>query len=228
VDDYHLRQFHVSYESTDAFFTFLLNSLPKDEQPSLILDVGCGAGANTYRISNIFTNGKIIGIDNNLELISYANQHNLYKSNIDFKLADIFELNYTGVDGIIAIQTMSWIPSNDMYSPIEAMLRLNPKWICFSSLGFIGNAEAEVKVTNFSESGCWSSPYNILSNNKIIELAKSYNYNVTNIEPYIPKFPIINTNSGMGSYTRELADGSLSIFSGPIHLPWFFYYLQLF
>ena len=228
MDDYHLRQYQMSYESSNTFFDFLINSISKHSlnDSGLILDVGCGAGANTQRISKIFTNSKIIGIDNETELINYANLQNTMNSNVNFEVADIFQVKYNSISGIVAIQTISWIPSNSMYDPIEALLKLNPKWICFSSLGFNGNAEAEVKINNFSESGFWSSPYNILSNPKIIELAKSYNYDLVNLISYVPKLPIINANSGMGSYTKKMADGGLSIFSGPLYLPWFFYFLE--
>ena len=227
MDDYHLRQYQMPYESSNAFFDFLVSSIPGNalNDSSLIIDVGCGAGANTFRLSKIFTNSKIIGIDNNTELINYASQQNTVNLNISFEVADIFHINYPDISGITAIQTISWIPSNNMYYPIEALLKLNPRWICFSSLGFNGNAEAEIKVTNFSESGSWNSPYNVCSNSKIIELAKSYNYNLTNLKPYIPKLPIVSANSGMGSYTQKMANGELSIFSGPLYLPWFFYYL---
>ena len=228
MDDYHLRQYQISYESSNAFFDFLVSSIPTNalNDSGLILDVGCGAGANTHRISTIFANSNIIGIDNETELINYASRQNTPNLNINFEVADIFQINYTNISGIIAIQTVSWIPSNNMYDPIEVLLKLNPKWICFSSLGFNGNAEAEIKVTNFSESGSWNSPYNILSNPKIIELAKSYNYNSIRIIPYVPELPIINANSGMGSYTQKMGDGTLSIFSGPLYIPWFFYYLE--
>jgi SAM-dependent methyltransferase len=218
----------MSYESSDTFFDFLISSISKHSlnDSGLILDVGCGAGANTQRISKIFTNSKIIGIDNETELINYARLQNTSNSNVNFEVADIFQIKYNSINGIVAIQTISWIPSNSMYDPIEALLKLNPKWICFSSLGFNGNAEAEVKINNFSESGFWSSPYNILSNPKIIELAKSYNYDLVNLISYVPKLPIFNANSGMGSYTKKMADGGLSIFSGPLYLPWFFYFLE--
>lgn len=229
MDQYHLRQYDLPYESSNFFFDFLQSSLSIDlvNNTRLILDVGCGAGANTYKLSNIFKNSNVVGIDNNIELIAYANQQNKTNTGIKFEVADIFNLDFKAIDGITAIQTLSWISSDNIYDPLEALLRLNPKWICFSSLGFDGNAEANIKITNFSESGFWTSPYNVLSNPKIINLAKSYFYELTNIKSYIPKIPIINSNSGMGSYTVKLADGTLSIFSGPLNLPWFYYFLEL-
>lgn len=211
MDQYHQRQYCSTYESTVSLFDFLKNSISSSAfaDTKKILDVGCGAGANTFKLSEYFNSSSIIGIDNNLELIEYAKQNNKSGSNIVFELQDLFNIKYNNVDGIIAIQTISWVPSDDIYDSLEALLNIRPRWICFSSLGFDGNADAAITITNFSESGFWMSPYNILSNNKIVNLAKKFSYSVIKIEPYVPKNAIVNTNSGMGSYTKALADGSL-------------------
>jgi glutamate synthase (NADPH/NADH) large chain len=58
---------------------------------------------------------------------------------------------------------------------------------------------------------------------KLLDLAKD---SLVNQKETYAELPIINANSGMGSYTQKMADGTLSIFSGPLYIPWFFYYLE--
>jgi hypothetical protein len=55
-------------------------------------------------------------------------------------------------------------------------------------------------------------------------LALKQGYSVSRIEEYSPPHKILNHSSGMGSYTVEFKDGQIGLFSGPLFLPWYFYF----
>lgn len=229
MNEYHTKQYHTEYESTQRFFDFLELGLKlsKFGPPKSILDIGCGAGANTSRLAQKFIGSDICGIDIDSELIEYANKINggLYP-NLEFKSGDLLESDIDGYEGITLIQTLSWIPSQDIYLPFESVLQKNPKWVAFSSLGYEGKAQATINILDFSEEKSWSTPYNILSNHMIREKAHVHGYEEVLIERYVPKKSISTQSNGMGSFTRMVDSEELIIFSGPLYLPWYFYFYK--
>jgi SAM-dependent methyltransferase len=229
MNDYHVRQYHTEYESTRRFMSFLDQGLElaNFEPPASILDIGCGAGANTTRLARKFINSQVCGIDLDSELIKYALKMNSESTpNLDFQVGDLFEYELSDYEGVTAIQTISWVSAEDMYLPFERVLLNQPKWFAFSSLGFEGKAQARIEVEDFSDVHSWSTPYNILSNILLREKANSLGYEEVIISSYHPNDPIIKVAEGMGSHTRVLDSNQLILFSGPLYLPWYFYFFK--
>jgi SAM-dependent methyltransferase len=229
MDIYHERQYSLEYDSTKLFRIFLASALDSNNYgaPQRLLDIGCGGGANTRRIADWYAASTIKGIDNNFELIDYAISRNTdLAPRVSFETKSLLELRPGDALGwgVIAIQTLSWIPCDDLYEPLRRTFELGAEWICFSALGFDGDVEASILINDFSNKKAWSSPYNILSNTKIIALALEHGYSISRIEEYSPPHKILNHSSGMGSYTAEFKDGRIGLFSGPLFLPWYFYF----
>jgi SAM-dependent methyltransferase len=229
MDNYHERQYDTEYDSTKLFRIFLASSLNSHDYtaPQSLLDIGCGAGSNTRRIADWYPASTIKGIDNNPNLIDYAHKKNEdLATRMSFSSSSLFDLTPGEAigSGIISIQTLSWIPCDDLYEPLRHIFGLGADWVCFSALGFVGNVDASIQVNDFSSDKAWSTPYNIFSNNKITNLALHNGYSISNIQEYSPPCNIISSSNGMGSYTEEFADGRLRIFSGPLYLPWYFYF----
>jgi trans-aconitate methyltransferase len=197
------------------------------ELPKSIVDIGCGAGANTARLARKFASTGIRGLDINDDLIAFAKKMNAgVLPNLNFEKGNLFDLELEGNEGVTAIQTISWVPAKDMYLPFESVLQKKPQWFAFSSLGYEGKAHARIEVEDFSESTPWATPYNILSNVVLREKAKISGYEEVAIYPYFPTEPIDSTARGMGSHTRVLDSSQLVLFSGPLYLPWYFYFFK--
>jgi len=230
MNDYHLRQYHTEYESTRRFMSFLDNAinLANFHVPVSIVDLGCGAGANTARLARKFTDSQVCGIDLDAELINFALKMKNERGapNLDFQVGDLLECELSDYEGVTAIQTISWVPAKDMYLPFERVLKKQPKWFAFSSLGFDGKAQARIEVEDFSDNESWSTPYNVLSNVVLREKARLLGYEEVVISPYHPTEPILKAAEGMGSHTRVLDSGQLVLFSGPLYLPWYFYFFK--
>ena len=229
MDDYHERQYDTEYDSTKLFRIFLATSLSSHDYkaPQSLLDIGCGAGSNTRRIADWYPASTVKGIDNDSALIDYALKKNEdLAPRMNFCASSLFDLEPGDAlgSGITAIQTLSWIPCNDLYKPVRHIFGLGADWVCFSALGFAGNVDASIKVNDFSSDKAWSTPYNIFSNNKVANLALDFGYSISKIQEYSPPRNIVSSSNGMGSYTEEFKDGRLRIFSGPLYLPWYFYF----
>ena len=93
-------------------------------KPNSILDVGCGPGNSTSVLNNIFTNARILGVDNSETMIQKASQT---YPDIDFKLCDVTsELDkMDNYDVIFSNACLQWIPDHKNFIP-KLMNKLNP------------------------------------------------------------------------------------------------------
>ena len=67
---YHKIQFKKIYRSTKLFLKFLERNFIFNNK--IIIDLGCGAGANTIFMAKKYKKAIIIGLDNNKKLIAFA------------------------------------------------------------------------------------------------------------------------------------------------------------
>lgn len=107
-----------------------------------VLDIGCGDGKNTSEIAKLLPKGKIIGIDNSPEMITFAQK--LFPSekypNIFFKLMDARHLTLmTQFDVVFSNATLHWMSEHEkVLQGISALLKPHGKILL--QMGGKGNA----------------------------------------------------------------------------------------
>src|SRR5690606_12440063 len=81
-------------------------------QPGMtVLDVGCGTGAITSGIAEIVgPSGRVIGIDNNPDLIEKARQNYKNTPGLTFEIADIYNLPFQNkFDIVTSARVLQWL-----------------------------------------------------------------------------------------------------------------------
>ncbi len=227
---YHKNQYKKIYRSTKLFLKFIENQ--EKINGKTIIDVGCGAGANTLYMAKSFKKSKIIGLDKDRELINHANKIvkiNKIK-NCEFYNCDIKQIKKIRkkiprkIDIVLSFHVMSFL---DIWYDefLKKTIQLNPKTIAHSSLFYDGFAELKIYATDFSKNDFNGSYYNIFSFKKIEDFLKKRNF--YNFKKKIMEIDINlkkPKHGGMGSYTLNLKNNKKILKSGPISLPWGYFY----
>jgi len=232
VDDfYHERQFKEPYRSTIAFCDWLEKSryLNKSIQ-ARILDVGAGQGANIFYMAKKYPECKLVGIDINNSIVKKGNEffHSKAINNCSLEVGDLYNFSdeyISKFDGIVSIHTLSWLP--EYKKPIEAMAKLNPKWIALSALFYDGEVSCTIQMKDFTTPKPGrpfrESFYNIYSLNHIQQLFKELGFSEFNYIPFEIDIDLPRPESkGRGTYTKKLENGHRIQISGPLLQPWYF------
>jgi len=223
--EYHMKQWIEPKESTKAFSEFFSSELYKSKS---VIDLGTGAGAATYYLANRNPGTDFIGVDHSKELIDSAKKtsREFNLRNLSFDTGDWFNLNkkWGGVDGVISLQTLSWLP--EMRNPMTQIFKvIKPHWIGLSSLFYEGDISCRIEV--FEHSRSRKTFYNVYSLKELNRLALEYGYEIVksnrfDIEIDIPKSPNIDL---MGTFTEKIEKSAnykrLQI-SGPLLMNWYF------
>ena len=224
--EYHEKQFNEPYRSTIAFCDWLeTTGLMNSDSNIKILDLCSGAGANLYYMSQRYRKSVFVGIDINPYLVDTGNAffNKMGAHSCRLTVGDICNIDAQGFDGIISLQSLSWLP--EIEQPIQSMARVGAKWIAASSLFYNGLVSCKTEVTEYDTHHDPSriTYYNVYS----IPVVKDYfgvcGYNVCGVKPFemdidLPK-PI---NAGLGTYTEKTAEGERLQISGPLLMPWHF------
>lgn len=226
---YHEIQYKEPYRSTVFFCDYLKELELIDENSELkILDLCAGEGANMFYMSQIFPKCDYFGIDLNLDLVKWGNEHLKDVNNVKLAKGDIYNLNkeYIGnFDGIIMLQTLLALP--DYKVAIKKMIDLNPKWIAISSLFYEGNLNCKINVQDFTRPSenkdFFEFYYQIYSISIIKEFFEENNFKSFYYKPFEIDIDLEPPESkGIGTYTKKLEDGKRLQFSGPILMSWYF------
>ncbi len=223
--EYHMKQWNEPKESTKAFLEFFSNELSMSKS---IIDIGAGAGAATYYLANKNSGTEFIGVDLSKELIDCAKKtsREFNLTNLSFDTGDWFNLDkkWVGVDGVISLQTLSWLP--EMRNPMTQIFEvIKPDWIGLTSLFYEGDISCKIEV--FEHSRSRKTFYNVYSLKELNRLAVSYGYEIVksnrfDIKIDIPKPTDIDR---MGTFTEKIEGSSgykrLQI-SGPLLMNWYF------
>lgn len=221
-------QLETPYFSTVAFCDFILNNRGLADGTS-VLDIGTGIGANLHYFNRRCPNVKFTGADNNAQKIDEARQlADLRELNdISFETLDWFALpsEYCNrFDGIINIHTLCCFKHVDV--AIEALCKLEPKWVAFNSLFWPGDLDVMIHIRDHNNSyltdGNPEGDFNIFSLNRLAAVFNRQGYDVV-AEPFFPPEPIPRkTSVDRGTYTIKTEMHDRTQFSGPVHLPWHF------
>lgn len=224
--DYHERQFKTPYRSTVAFAKWLKSlGLPKPE--TTVADVGCGMGAALNYLAGEFPKTTFRGIEISERLVTLGKKL-VDKTNASLCIGDLYELDSTQkhtYDGIISLQTLSWLPN--FQEPLKAMCALHPNWIGLSSLFYDGPVNCNIEVQDYTqplENQSYKREfYNIYS----LPLVEDYLNGLGYCDFSFQKFDLDvdlkpPANNGMGTYTETLASGARLQISGPLLMSWYF------
>jgi len=226
--DYHLKQWNNPKRSTVSFQDFISKKI---QSSANILDLGCGAGASTAFIARHAINCHFHGLDLSSDLINIGNRNSILFNikNISFSKGNIYELNYySGVDGVISLQTLSWLP--DYQEPIiEFIDKISPKWMAFSSLFYEGDISCRIEVTEHARDR--KTFYNVYSLKEFNRFLGNYGYSITEYKKFLIDIDINkDTNLDvMSTYTQRTIDDSEEIrlqISGPLLMNWYFVMIE--
>jgi len=105
----HVGQWKSPKRSTVPFAAFIEARARASRR---IVDLGCGAGAALSQLAAAHPHVEFVGIDVSPKLIGFANalSEGGQSPNVTFVIDDWFELQcYPAVDGVISLQTLSWL-----------------------------------------------------------------------------------------------------------------------
>lgn len=231
VNDYHEKQYSQVYRSTVRFCDWLAEKgLINVNKTIRIADIGTGQGANIYYMANRFPEAEFTGIDLNPTLVDLGNAFFKSKSQTNCMLVegDLYDLDTSHrgrYDGLVSLQTLSWLP--DYKEPLEKMADLGPEWIALTSLFYEGDISCKIEVKDYTSvndnMNYKESYYNIYSLSKVQDCLRkkgftSFEYIPFEIDTDLPK----DSRKGMGTYTERLEDGRRLQISGPLLMNWYF------
>ncbi|MGI8509537.1 MAG: class I SAM-dependent methyltransferase [Gemmatimonadaceae bacterium] len=228
---YHEGQFQEPYRSTVMFSDWLIAQGVLDEsRRSRVLDVGAGLGANVAYMGQRFTTSDITGLELNPELVVQGNARLMHAhlSNCQLITGNLYRLNEVcnnEYDGVVSLQTLSWLP--EYKAAVGSIASCGAEWIAFSSLFFEGHVSCKIEITdhalNLSDEEPRRTFYNIYSLPEVTETLRRSGYpNVSFIPFEIDRDLPRPTHGGMGTYTEKLESGHRLQRSGPLLMPWYF------
>ena len=225
VLSYHTEQWKKPKQQTVEFSNFIS---PVVKRNSKIIDLGCGAGAATYFIAKNFADSNFLGIDKDPNLIKIANDEIAHASdvtNLRYRVGDFENLsNYSGVDGIISLQTLSWL---DGYEKMleDVYVKLSPEWIAVTSLFYPGNISAKTDIIEHANAR--TIHYNTYSIPEIEKFSRHFKYTLSDSINFEIDFDISppKNKDRMGTFTSLMLNGESTKriqFSGPLLMNWYF------
>lgn len=228
--DYHVKQIMNPYRSTEVFVDWIADEI-LCEGGGRILDMACGAGANTMYMANRFRESKFIGMDINRELIEFGNMQ--IKERCEFDNCQLFEGDWFHMeqkwigefDGVISFQTLLMFP--DYREALKKLAELQPRWIAVSSLFYEGDIEYTIRFKDYYRPGDGKDYsvvyYNIHSMIRFKEYMKELGYSDFRAIPFDIDIDIPKTdNLDIGTYTVKTTTGKRLQMSAAMMMPWHF------
>jgi SAM-dependent methyltransferase len=219
------------YESTIQFEKFI-NENKGFENIKTVLDAGCGIGSNSYFFSKKNPSINFVGGDYRKKNIEEAKKILSSRKNNKIKFINYNILkpskNLVHVfDGIICIHTFCTFKNSK--NVITSLCKLKPKWIAINSLFYEGPIETLIHIRDAKIDYKDSDPdgdFNIFSIPKVKKQFLKNGYRIK----FVPFFPQKKLNmpkdKSRGSYTVKTSFNKNTIFSGPVHLPWYFIFAK--
>lgn len=203
----------------------------KSFKDNYICDLGCGAGsALDYLLcegNKIFTRG--YGIDISPEVIALGKRilNERKTENCELVTGDIFYLDKSLIgrfDGVISLQTFNILP--DYRGIAKAMCALSPLWIAFSTLGFEGMIDYNIKLYDYTKDkdGSYAEVfYNIYSLPLLKKYFEELGYSHFIYKEFEMDIDLPYTNKmGRGTYIIRTENGKRLQISGAMIMPWYF------
>jgi SAM-dependent methyltransferase len=228
---YYEAQYSNPYRSTIAFLDWLteLGMVSKTERIK-VLDVGAGMGETLFHFAQSYPNIEWVGLDINPDLVQIGNQRleQMGLKNVKLIQGDLYDLDVKLVgefDGLVCLQTLSWLP--DFKDPLKEFSKLRPKWIALSSLFYDGNVAAKTEITVYDSDNYDQAKqeffYNTYSLPAVENFARGLGYAKFKFTPFNIDIDIERpAHKLMGTYTQQVRNGERLQLSGPILMNWKF------
>lgn len=207
---------------------FLEKLLKEKEKKELynIADLACGAGTLSFHLNNIYKDAKFTLVDYNEETIKLAKSL-CKKDNFNFFVGDITNLPYKDneFDSVFCWMTLSWVDISIVANILNEIIRILKKGqrAYLSSL-FNINADVDIlsKVYDYTRASGREGLF--LNYNTYCKqtIAKILDGKVSNFEiiKFSPDIDIKYEGKGLGTYTKQLADGERLQISAGILMNW--------
>jgi SAM-dependent methyltransferase len=220
-------QLKKPYYSTIQFEKFLLkHKILQNKNVNNVLDVGCGLGANIQYFSKKYPNINFTGWDYSKKLITQARKINQNLKNI-FNIQDIYKIrsnNNYNFDLIFSVHTFCVF--KEIEEPIRRLSKIKSKWLAINSLFYDAPLDVLIHIRDLKDKTITDSnpnaDFNIHSLSNTFKILRKYNYTLIDYINFYPEKKIKRKNLGRGSYTIKTEFNKNTIFSGPVHLPWYF------
>lgn len=225
--DYHKSQFIEPKRSTVALKRFLQQMVPDSEMQYEAIDVGCGAGANIYHLSNVLPHTKWTGLDFAGDFFTYAGPFLSDPAKYKLVKGDFLNLSATfppkSFDIAFSIQTLSWLPRYE--TALTEILAVTRGWIFVTSLFSEFNVDVFSNVFEYDDRGNQreDSPYNynVYSLNRFKNFCLSLGAREVIAEEFVMDIDLpVPEHRQMATYTVKDATQKRLQFSGPLFLPW--------
>jgi len=229
IKDSELVQIKSPYQSTLSFEKFLKSNKALNNTTKSVLDLGCGLGAQINYFSKKFPKIKFIGWDYSKKQINKAKKLNKNK-NCKFYTQDILNIKKKlNVDLTISIQTFCCFKDSEKL--FKSISKINSKWIAINSLFYDGPIDVLIHIRELKKNSLKDNDpdgdFNIHSIPKFEKIIKKEGYKLIKKIPFFPERKIPKPKNGVrGSYTIKTEFNKFTIFSGPVHLPWYFLLLK--
>jgi hypothetical protein len=151
--------------------------------------------------------------------------------NCNLIVGDIFNLEQSMVgkyDGVISTQTFNIL--SDYREIAKVMCSLEPNWMAFSTLGFEGLIDYNIKLYDYTkqkDGQCSEVFYNIYSLPLMQEYFKNLGYSKFEFKEFEMDVDLPQTNKqGRGTYTVKTEYGKRMQISGAMLMPWYFVFVS--
>ena len=220
-----ITQFRKPYQSTIQFFEFLERNYFFTKPITNILDLGCGIGANINFFSKKFNHINFTGWDYSKAQISKARKFNRFKKN-KFYVNDILKINKITNKFDAVFSTHTFCVFKNIETVIKKIIKLNTKLIAINSLFYDGPLDVLIHIRDLKnrkiKDANPDADFNIHSLPNTIKIFKRYGYSLVEKKSFFPKKKIKQKSKNRGSYTIKTDINKNTVFSGPVHLPWYF------
>ena len=225
--EYHHRQLNSPYESTKALINFITQNI-ENSLDLTVLDIACGAGVNLIEFSrnNLFK--KYFGVDISEDALalgrSYIKENridkiNLHKGNF-YRLEETFSSNK--FDIIMLIHTLFLV--DEPFLILEKLLKISKKYLLLNSL--FTSDKVYIKTSAHDLLTDKEHNFNTIPLCKLEEFLIKHNAQILSTKDFIMPFDLEKNSVGLGSYTKQLYDGSRLTFTSQIYLPWKFVLIE--
>jgi len=216
---YHSEQWDSPKDSTLEISRFLKPFLSMGDQ---IVDVSCGSGGALSYLAQEYPESVFLGFDTDEILISEAQRRTTERNieNVKFQVGDLYVLNEMPCDGVLSIQTLSWLNGYEL-AMNSILKKLKPNWFFCSSLFYEGDIDANTIVTENARAR--STFYNTYSLPRFEKFIENLGYRVEKLTRFeiSRDLPPANDLDLMQTYTVKSEKGNLQI-SGPLLMNWYF------